>query len=111
VVSNRGRQAVTVFDLTASHPGAPYGRAAAKLGYPALIRHLGLQELISVPVLDSQNLHQARFVVSIFPPDRAMRFDEEELARIGQFIVHIQAKRVAQMNGAGKLHRPKSRRR
>ena len=80
------RQAVTVFDLTASQPGAPYGRPAAKLGYPELVRHLNLRELISVPVLDSQNLHQARFVVSIFPPDRAMRFDEEELARIGQFI-------------------------
>jgi hypothetical protein len=37
-------------------------------------------------VPDSQNPHQARFVVNIFPPNGGTRFNEEELARIGQFI-------------------------
>jgi sugar phosphate isomerase/epimerase/nitrogen-specific signal transduction histidine kinase len=80
------RQAATVFDLTSSQPGAPYGQPAATFGYPVLIQRLGLEELISVPVLDPQNPHQARFVVNIFPGSPGINFDDEELARIGQYI-------------------------
>ena len=80
------RQAVTVFNLTSPQPGEPYGQPTAKFGYPRLVQRLGLHELIAVPVLDPQNPHQARFVLNIFPNSPGTRFDDEELARIGQFI-------------------------
>jgi len=83
------RQAVTVFDLASSQPGAPYGQPTAKFGYPGLVQRLGLEELVAVPVLDPQNPHQARFVVNVFPTTRGVNFDDAELARIGQFIAWV----------------------
>ena len=80
------RQAVTVFDLRSPHPGAEYGQPTAQFGFPTLVEHLGLQQLISVPVLDQQDPHQARFVVNIFPGTAGFSRDDGDLARIGQFI-------------------------
>ena len=80
------RQAVTRFDLTRPDPGAPFGFPEARLGYPQLLKDGDLRAMISLPVLNPTNPHQARLVINFFPQPGLPLPSNEDLERIGGYI-------------------------
>jgi signal transduction histidine kinase len=80
------RQAVTSFDLTTAHPAAPYGDYEARFGYPELIKRSGLHTMVSIPIVNYRNPHQARFVLNVFPEAETTENDWLELVRLSSLI-------------------------
>jgi signal transduction histidine kinase/sugar phosphate isomerase/epimerase len=73
------RQAVTHFDLT--EPAV-----AARFGEPELLRELGLQRMVAVPILNPWNPTHVRLLVALFPADGAQVPDDNCLFEFGQDI-------------------------
>jgi sugar phosphate isomerase/epimerase/nitrogen-specific signal transduction histidine kinase len=80
------RQRLTVFDLESPEPAAIYDRPSARFGYPILIKRMNLKNLISVPILNPQNPHQARFIVNVFPENKSFEKFSIELLCLGSLI-------------------------
>ena len=81
------RQAVTVFKLNTDSPAAKYNRPDAQFGYPSLAKQMNLSTLISVPILNPQNPHQARFIVNIFLQNEdEIQYIPEDLLHLGNLI-------------------------
>ncbi len=80
------RQTVTRFDLTRQDPGTPFGFPNARFGYPQLLKNGELRTMISLPVLNPTNPHQARLVINLFPQTGHTLPPDEDLVRIGGYI-------------------------
>jgi sugar phosphate isomerase/epimerase/nitrogen-specific signal transduction histidine kinase len=79
-------QRLTVFDLESTEPAAIFNRPNARFGYPILIKKMDLKKLISVPILNPQNPHQARFVVNVFPGNKSLEAFSSDLLCLGSLI-------------------------